>query len=407
MATPNSGAQSPTDYKYEAPFDADEEGTQSPRRVRARLSRRAIVSDDSDNEGPGTPASSTRRQRGRPRVSIAQPKVERVSASVVPDDAIQEPIQIEDDETVLAHVDEDGERKVDENGVLFGDRHYRVRTFTILGRGQRLYMLSTEPARCMGYRDSYLFFLRHKTLHRIILDENEKDDLAERELIPNGYRTRQIAVCTARSVFREFGARIVIGGRRVTDDYWEKEYQRLDYQEGSLADPDDRLPPAGVEYNRNQFVAWHGASNVYHQQPHTERRSTRRMPAIDDVNWITAHAQAASVYNAELGEFRKRMLDGVHEAHTAQEVFPAISQPERVVWHEVLDGATECRDQRVVDVAMVIRSTMGGPGGLLDVDISTFNITPEIENAIREQQRLEAADRGYLIDTLGAAAKSS
>jgi len=35
-----------------------------------------------------------------------------------------------------------------------------------------LYMLSTEPARCIGFRDSYLFFQKHKLLYKIIIDHH-------------------------------------------------------------------------------------------------------------------------------------------------------------------------------------------------------------------------------------------
>lgn len=397
MATPISAADSPAqDDDNDISFDVDGDGASILRRTRTRPVKRAIVSDDSEGDIAATPLS-TRRQRGRPRIHAPQPKPGRISASVVPADAIQEPLQIEDDETVFALVDEDGERKVDENGRLFGDRAYRLRTFSIIGRGQRLFMLSTEPARCMGYRDSYLFFLRHKTLHRVILDENEKNDLADRGLIPNGYRTRQLAVLTARSVFREFGARSVIGGRRIIDDYWEKEYLRRGFERGALADPEDRLPPPGVEYNRNQFVAWHGASNVYHQQqPQIERRSSRRAPAIDDVNWIIQHAQAASTYNAELSEFRKRMLQGVHEAHTAQWVYPAISQPTSVIWHEVLNGSEDTQGRRIVDTALRIHAPQGAPN-LLGVDEAIFaSASDDVKAVIREQQELAQFDKDYL-----------
>lgn len=396
MATPVSAGQSPAGDDSLA-FDIDDDGVSSPRRSRTRPLKRAIQSDDSDVETSETP--TTRRRPGRPRVNHPSQKLDKISASVVPPDAIQEPVQVEDDEIVLAHVDEDGERKVDENGALFGDRAYRVRSFTILGRGQRLYMLSTEPARCMGYRDSYLFFLKHKTLNRIILDDNEKNDLADRELIPNGYRTRQIAVVTARSVFREFGARAVIGGRRITDDYWEKEYKKRGFEAGHLADPDDRLPPVGVEYNVNQFVAWHGASNVYHQQPHQERRSTRRVPAIDDVNWITAHAQAASSYNAELGQYRRRMLEGVHEAHTGQWVYPAITQTEHFKWHEIADSDQRCEDRRIVDTIMLVRPSLSNRTNLLEVDLDIFATAPQsIKDAIQAQRTLEQLDKKYLQD---------
>lgn len=34
---------------------------------------------------------------------------------------------------------------------------------------------------------------------------------------------RQITIVTAKSIFRQFRARVIEGGRRVRDDYWEAE----------------------------------------------------------------------------------------------------------------------------------------------------------------------------------------
>jgi chromatin structure-remodeling complex protein RSC7 len=195
--------------------------------------------------------------------------------------------------------DPEGETKVNKDGHLQGGRDYRVRVFTILGRGDRLYMLSTEPARCTGFRDSYLFFTKHLQLHKIIIGEDEKKDLISRDIIPHSYKGRAIGVVTARSVFREFGARIVIGGRKIMDDYQVKAAKERGDIEGELADPNDRLPAPGEPYNKNQYVAWHGASQVYHNnapsvplqpgKPAPGKRKTN----ITTSNWQFEHAREA------------------------------------------------------------------------------------------------------------------
>lgn len=203
---------------------------------------------------------------------------------------------MEDDEIVL-EPDPAGENKVNKDGELQGGREYRCRVFTILGRGNKLYMLSTEPARCIGFRDSYLFFQKHKQLFKIIMSEDEKYDMIEREIIPHSYKGRAIGVVTARSVFREFGARIVVGGRKVTDDYWEARERAAGAEEGALADPEDRLPKPGEEYNRKQYVAWHGASSVYHtgapSVPVQSGAPKRRKVHVTEANWMFEHARAA------------------------------------------------------------------------------------------------------------------
>lgn len=93
-------------------------------------------------------------------------------------------------------------------------------------------MLATECARTLGYRDSYLLFNKNRSLHKINATPQEKEDLINQEIIPYSYRSRQIALVTAKSIFRQFGARVIEGGRRVRDDYWEAKAikQGQDYQ---------------------------------------------------------------------------------------------------------------------------------------------------------------------------------
>ncbi len=195
--------------------------------------------------------------------------------------------------------DPEGETKVDKMGHLQDGREYRCRTFTVLGRGERLYMLSTEPARCVGFRDSYLFFAKHKRLYKIIIDEDEKRDMIDREIIPHSYKGRAIGIVTARSVFREFGAQIIVGGKRIIDDYEVQKAKMDGVVEGELADPNDNIKQ-GEAYNKNQYVAWHGASSVYHSgaptvplQSGKVLDSKKRRVIVNDMNWMLEHAREA------------------------------------------------------------------------------------------------------------------
>lgn len=253
-----------------------------------------------DDDSAGTPRRGRGRGRGgyrgrgRGRKSMidAEPMIQQVKIDKEGTlaDVVNDEVELPDDP--------EGEEKVDKDGILQGGREYRVRTFTITGRGQRLYMLSTEPARCIGFRDSYLFFTKHMHLHKIIIDDDEKRDLITRDVIPHSYKGRSIGVCTARSVFREFGAKIVVGGRKVVDDYYAQAARDRGEIAGELADPTDRLPAEGEPYNRNQYVAWFGASQVYHQQPGPQVVNGKpilgkRKVAINSANWQAEHARAA------------------------------------------------------------------------------------------------------------------
>ncbi len=139
------------------------------------------------------------------------------------------------DEYLPREIDEAGEKKVLPNGQLLGGREYRCRTFLVPQRGDKLFMLATECARVLGYRDSYLLFNKNRSLFKIIANQIEKDDLVGQEILPFSYRSRQIAIVTARSMFRQFGSRVIVGGRRVRDDYWETKARKQGFTEADLA----------------------------------------------------------------------------------------------------------------------------------------------------------------------------
>lgn len=139
------------------------------------------------------------------------------------------------DEYLPREIDEAGEKKVMPNGQLLGGREYRCRTFLVPNRGEKLFMLATECARVLGYRDSYLLFNKNRSLYKIIANQVEKDDLVQQEILPFSYRSRQIAIVTARSMFRQFGSRVIVGGRRVRDDYWETKARKQGFTEADMA----------------------------------------------------------------------------------------------------------------------------------------------------------------------------
>ncbi|KAL1878515.1 hypothetical protein VTK73DRAFT_7943 [Phialemonium thermophilum] len=140
-----------------------------------------------------------------------------------------------EDEYIPREIDEAGEKKVMPNGQLLGGREYRCRTFLVPNRGDKLFMLATECARVLGYRDSYLLFNKNRSLYKIIANQVEKDDLVQQEILPFSYRSRQIAIVTARSMFRQFGSRVIVNGRRVRDDYWENKARKQGFTEADLA----------------------------------------------------------------------------------------------------------------------------------------------------------------------------
>jgi hypothetical protein len=144
-------------------------------------------------------------------------------------------LNAEGDEYIPREIDEAGERKVTQTGHPLDGREYRCRTFFVPNRADKLFMLATECARVLGYRDSYLLFNKNRSLYKIIATQAEKDDLIHQEILPYSYRSRQIAIVTARSMFRQFGSRLIVNGRRVRDDYWESKARKQGFTEEDAA----------------------------------------------------------------------------------------------------------------------------------------------------------------------------
>jgi chromatin structure-remodeling complex protein RSC7 len=397
------------------------------RRKPGRPPKNRNVSEDETGE-PASDAPPKRRGgfRGGNRGRWANHrKAGQARAAPIPLDDDGVPMEVAEDELVLPENDA-GESKVDRTGALLGGREYRVRTFTIPGRGEKLYMLSTEPARCLGYRDSYLFFQKHKNLYKLLVSEDEKLDLIERGVMPNSYKGRTIGVVTARSVYREFGARIVIGGKKVTDDYDEQMARERGDIAGELADPYDRLPPAGEAYNRNQYVAWHGASQVYHtnlpNQPAAGPKGPegkRKRILITGDNWMFEHARNASLFNAALSQARKANFNGLYDIHTNNMQWPKHMQPTHARWEKVYEQKEDrtvslptvdplyTRNFRIHDFAFESApdSTLVAPG--IDVDENSLNaissevmdeLPPDCLEALQQAQRRESSWRSKWTD---------
>lgn len=166
----------------------------------------------------------------------------------------------EGDEYLPREFDEAGEKKVDAMGRLQGGRQYRCRTFTVPRRGEKLFMLATECARVLSYRDSYLLFNKNRSLYKIIANQEEKDALIAHDFLPYSYRSRQIAIVTARSMFRQFGSRVIVDGRRVRDDYWEAKARKQGFTEDDPAG--EKRPGAARARDNAAAEAAHAGANV-------------------------------------------------------------------------------------------------------------------------------------------------
>ncbi|KAG5518860.1 hypothetical protein PMAC_002391 [Pneumocystis sp. 'macacae'] len=388
MSVTHNDLCSPGGSEYGDGDHCDETSAVSGRRGRKRIIKH-MSSGLSDDDYATSIKSKNVNRRGRP----PKPKGLSLHISETQKDILWNEKEIVNDEVVLDEIDPSGEKKVDQFGILADGREYRCRTFTLLGRGSRLYMLSTEPAHAMGYRDPYLFFLRHTSLYNVIINEEEKLDLIERNIIPESYKGRAVGVVTARSIFREFGARIIIKGKWIVDDYWEASSISKGYKYSDIANPDDRVLFEGVEYDKNQHVAWLGASSIYQYHPDFESEIYRKKKKviITDENWMLEHARSASRYNSFLTiQRREKWAFGVYEPHTNTHLRFATSQPTSVKWQSEIGNETSSDSKVVLETLMEIKPISGSCVHLSDIPKDVYKVcSSEILRAIKERQEEE------------------
>ncbi|KAJ2401536.1 hypothetical protein GGI23_001334 [Coemansia sp. RSA 2559] len=219
LSTPGSPAE---------PRDSNAEETFKTPLKRERHSY-TEVGDEEDGEEEKevtrTPVWS-RGKRGRPRKNVAllhdSPDVATPGHADEYYGANAPPLG-DNEEEVEAEKDAAGEAKIDANGYLQGGREFICPVFRSPFRAnqKRQYVLTMDCCRYTGSRDSYMLFKQHPRMRRVETTQEERDLLAEKRMIPKVTRFRPIALITARTAFREFGARLIKNGRYLIDDYWE------------------------------------------------------------------------------------------------------------------------------------------------------------------------------------------
>lgn len=248
--------------------------------VRRKRGRPPKTSRAGSNDQPaaGTPVQTPQMQaRSLPNASAGSPPLASPPDKTTPTktlvkalptvrDHTSDQLNDEGDEYIPKEFDEAGETKVDAMGYPQGGREYKCRTFRVPLRGTKLFMLATECARVLNYRDSYLLFNKNRSLHKIIASQIEKDDLIQQDILPYSYRSRQIAIVSARSMFRQFGSRVIMNGRRVRDDYWESKARKQGFTEEDLAG--EKRP--GAAKVRDGAAADNERQNLLPTLPHND-----------------------------------------------------------------------------------------------------------------------------------------
>ncbi|WWC89246.1 uncharacterized protein L201_004166 [Kwoniella dendrophila CBS 6074] len=154
--------------------------------------------------------------------------------------------KVGDDELILDD-DEKGNAKVDAEGRLLGGREYKLVTFTSATRRnpEKLYTMTIDAARACGYSDSLAFLRRCPQILKLSCTAEERQLLIDIGRIAGNLKHRQVTMVSVRNVYKLMGARVVKGGKWVTDDYYEDESlekcKEMGWEPGSLAEDEDLI----------------------------------------------------------------------------------------------------------------------------------------------------------------------
>jgi hypothetical protein len=118
-----------------------------------------------------------------------------------------------------SEIDEIGETKVDEDGELLEGRQYKIPTFVLPRHPSRLYMLTVDVAKTLGFKDTHVFLNKNPSFPKLVATDQDREAMQDQDLVPSQLRNKTISILSARSVFKGFGHKIVKKGRVVKDDY--------------------------------------------------------------------------------------------------------------------------------------------------------------------------------------------
>ncbi|KAG0305398.1 hypothetical protein BGZ98_004200 [Dissophora globulifera] len=297
--------------------DADEEKRQTPKAASIEPSRLKRPTKNGSSIKTATAQQPKAPESESEIVGDEDTSVDKADTDMAEESAVEE-----DAEEIEGEVEEAGEAKITKNGELLGGREYRCRSFKMPIRGDRIYIMSMDAARVLGFRDSYLFFLRNPHLIRVNTTVEERTWMIENGMLMANFKSKLIAVVTARSLFKMFGHRIIKRGRSKVDDYYESRA----VEEDPIDDTDEDGTLRAGDADGSQAGAHDdgGSGRRKHMLAHPEEPAR----LVTDLNWLYESALAVRTLNSQLKGLRKdnpKFLD----PHTNIEQIPLATQPTR------------------------------------------------------------------------------
>lgn len=267
---------------------------------------------------------------------------------------------------------EKGDTKVDRNGKLQGGREYRFFTFASDSRKntEKLYALTIDVARSMGYNDSLAFLRRFPQILKLSCQPAERDFLIENGRVTGNLKHRMVTIVAVKNVYKLLGARTIKGeqlgyetrldrysltpeGKWVEDDYNEEEAlvrcQEGGFTPGTVLQGDEPVrqqagkdsgAQAGDAATRaanlvpfysvggpTTHFAGNGADPVM-DAGHGNKRAKLRTMGVTEEDWMLRTAEETRRVDINMREFRQDQL-------------VPLGGDDAKVWVHALENATE------------------------------------------------------------------
>lgn len=181
-------------------------------------------------------------------------------------------------------------------------------------------MFSKDPAALLGFRDSFVFLKKNVKLVKVHIDTVEKGHLVDLNLLRSTFRTREISVVTARSVFKQFGHRVVKKGKRGRDDYYYTE--EVDEEEDA-SEEEHNIKDSTEKTSSTPYIPTFevGKNNLAHK-PTSHDSSTN-----SNRNWLHNAAISTRQFNSSIFNYRRSnptsydLLTNVYQIPESKQAF--------------------------------------------------------------------------------------
>ncbi|KAF0513119.1 chromatin remodelling complex Rsc7/Swp82 subunit-domain-containing protein [Gigaspora margarita] len=237
-------------------------------------------------------------------------------------------------------------------------RKFKVPVFQLLARGKTWYMCSMDPSKVLGFRDSYTFFTKNSSLKRLTATNEERDYLIATGLIPTNLRSRPISLVSARSIFMLFGSKIIQGGKKRQDDYYESRFE--------------------AETNDNDQNSETESINIALPKRMINNHMTinKNININDPLSWMYRLSLSTRDFNTRLKLSRK---DGIkfYDPHTNTEQVPRDIQPTRIRTEMI----SLTRNNAIIEPEIKFDTISRNPLGILRPEVMNV-LPPDIQKIV-------------------------